>query len=225
MRFSVAGLIVMGVALVLVWLPQYQTLAWPVLLVGIGVSVVGTYYANRWIRPPLAEPTLAETLDKLPSRYVLFNHTAMVPHLLLTPRGLIAIKPKRYEGPVHYDANKGSWRGKFSLRRFYGTGMTAEGLGDPAAEVAQLVAQVEGWLQSHLPEIASEVPVQGIALFLPDKTELPVAESPLTLAKRDSLRDLVQELFGRGKPLNRHIYKQLLDGLEATVPAEIREAA
>lgn len=225
MRFSVAGLLVMGVALVLVWLPRYQGFAWPVLVVGIGISVVGTYYANRWIRPPLVEPTLKEALGKLPSRYVLFNHTAMVPHLLLTPRGLIAIQPKRYEGPVRYDPAKGEWRGKFSLRRFYGAGMTAETLGNPTKEAERLVATVRAWLGERLPELAEEIPVAAIALFLPEKTKLDVGDPPLPLAKAENLRDVAQELFGRGKPMNRQSYQRLLEALEAPLPDAIREAA
>ncbi|MDQ4076473.1 MAG: NERD domain-containing protein [Chloroflexota bacterium] len=224
-RFSVAGLLVMGVAFILVWWPAYAYLAWPLLLVGVTISMIGTYYVNRWLRPPLPEPVMEEAFQRFNARYVLFHHTGLVPHLLLTPKGLIVIKAKRYEGPVRYNAETEKWKGKFSIRRFYGHGLTAETLGDPAEEVRQLEEHVRAWLQLNLPDVAEQVPVEGIALFLPPKTEFHVADSPLPLAQPDTIKKVVQQLFSKRKPLPRAVYNRLRDALEAELPDDLEEAA
>lgn len=224
MRFSIAGLLILGFSFVLIW-TQFAPYAWPVLIVGMVVSTVGTYYANRWIRPPLAESVLAESMERLSGRYVLFNHTGIVPHLLLSPKGLIPIKAKRYEGPVQYDAASGKWRGKFSFRRFYGQGLTAETLGNPTEEVGELTAQVQAWLQSTLPDLAERIPVEGVALFLAPKVEMRVEEPPLALAQAETVREIVQDTFARQKPLPREIYKRLRAALEDELPDELKEAA
>ncbi|MGH2545244.1 MAG: nuclease-related domain-containing protein [Ardenticatenaceae bacterium] len=218
--FSLAGLLVMGVALVLVWTPRYVGYAWPVLIVGMFVALAGTYYVNRWMRPPLPEPVMKEAFGRLDARHVLFHHSHIAPHLLLTPRGLVAIKVKRYEGPVRYEPESGKWTGKFSLRRFYGHGLTAEGLGDPGAEARQLEQHVRGWLQLHLTDIADAIPIEVVILFLSPKTELLVKEPPFPLAQPETLRRVVGALFGKRKPLPRESYKRLRAALESEVPQD-----
>ncbi len=163
-RFSMAGLLLMSLSLVLIFLSNVSFLAWPVLVGGVVVAAVGSYYVNRWVRPPLPEPLLNEAFQRLDQRHLLFNHMGTVPHLLLTPKGLIAIKAKRYEGPVRYDAATDKWKGRISLRRFYGQGFTAEGLGKPAQEVAELRAALDEWLKKTVPEVAATIPVE-VALF------------------------------------------------------------
>ncbi len=224
MRFSVAGILILVLSFVLVW-TRFAVYSWPVLIVGMVISTVGTYYANRWIRPPLAEPVMKEALERLSGRYVLFNHSSVVPHLLLSPKGLVPIKVKRYEGPVRYHAAAGKWQGQFSFRRFYGQGLTAETLGNPTEEMTALTEQVRAWLQATLPDLAERIPVEGVALFLAPKVELGVEEPPFPLARPDTLREIVQDTFARQKPLPRDVYKRLRAELEGTLPDGLKEAA
>ena len=121
---SMIGFGIMLIALVVSWQqPDYLIVAWTGMFLGLAVAMLGTYHVNRWVRPPLAHNLLAESLDELSGRYMLFNYVDLIPHLLLTPKGLVAIKAKKYEGPVTYDPQKEEWQGKFSLWRVYTTGL------------------------------------------------------------------------------------------------------
>jgi hypothetical protein len=145
--------------------------------------------------------------------------------LMLTPKGLIAINVKRYEGPVGYDAQTKRWRGKFSLTRLYGRGLTAESLGDPSEELTRTRNAVLAWLQSRVPEIADEVPVEAVAFFINPKVELNVPNAPVPIAQQPSLKKVVQGFFAKEKPLSKETYSRLRSALEAEVPGELVKTA
>lgn len=223
---SLVGLVIMGVSLAISFRPAYSTPAWIAAFVGLAIASVGTYHVNRWVRPPLPEPFMEQTFkDRLDARHVLFNHFGVVPHLMLTPKGLIAIQVKRYEGPVSYDAQTKKWRGKVSIARLYGHGLTAEGLGDPSEELTRARNAVLAWLQRTVPEVADDVPVEAVAFFINPKTELNVAQAPIPIAQQGTLRKVVQGFFTKEKPLPKEVYNRLRSALEAEVSSGLVQAA
>ncbi|MBA3534314.1 MAG: NERD domain-containing protein [Ardenticatenales bacterium] len=223
--FSVAGVLIMAVALFISLQPESPLASWGFLgaLGGLAVASIGTYHVNRWLRPPLPEPLLEKTLERFDSRHVLFNHFPIhpVPHLLLTPKGLIPIKVKRYEGKVVYDKEKARWHSEYSLRmlyQLYFKGLTAEWLGNPTEEAAQAVNDVKSWLQVHLPDLAAAIPVEAVVLFLSSKAELHHAdEAPIPVTQPASLKKELQERFAEGNPLSKETYRRLRDALETGV--------
>lgn len=209
---SMVGFGIMLISLFVSWQPERALIAWVGMFIGLGIAMFGTYHVNRWVRPPLGQHVLAESLEKLSGRYFLFNHIAQIPHLLLTPRGLIAIKAKKYEGPVRYDAEKERWIGKFSLWRLYTTGLTAEGLGDPSEDITESRNDVLAWLETHAPDLADDIPVAGIALFTAPKVTLELPEEmPVPIAQPETIKEMVQKRFKREKPLRKQVYRQLRD--------------
>ena len=213
---SMVGFTIMLISFFVSWQPDRAFIAWVGMLIGLGIAMFGTYHVNRWLRPPLAHDVLAKSLEKISGRYFLFNHIGLIPHLLLTPKGLMAIKAKKYEGPVSYDPENERWIGKFSLWRLYTTGLTAEGLGDPSEEITKLRNDVLAWLQVHAPDLADDIPVAGIALFTAPKVTLNISdEPPIAIAQPDTIKQVVQKRFKREKPLRKNVYRQLRDLLIA----------
>lgn len=211
---TLGGGLLMVAALFLVRHESYGFLAWPLTLGGLGVAMLGTYHVNRWVRPPLAHRILSEALGRLDGRHFLFNYIGPIPHLLLTPKGIVAIHAKRYDGPARYDAATARWHGKFSIVRMYWQGLTAEGLGDPGEEVTQARRAVLHWLQLHLPDVAEQVPVEGVALFLAPSVTLDVPElPPVPLAQADSIKKVVQGLMENETSLPHTTYSRLRDQL------------
>lgn len=223
LRWSAVGIVAMFIALGAIWFPAYSNWAFPILFVGFTISLVGTYYINRWVRPPLPQEVLTKAFEELPSRYVLFNHFGPVPHLLLTPKGLVGIQAKRYEGPVRYDAAAGKWQSKFSFRRFYGRGLTAEGLGHPTEEAEQLEADLRAWLQANVPQVAEQVPVESVVLFVAPKTTLEVEEPPVPLSKPDSILTTIQRMQYHESNMPRKVYKQLRAALQANIAGAVED--
>lgn len=193
----------------------------PLLSVGLVVSLIGTYLINRWVRPPLPEPIINNTFQRSDNKHVLYHHIGPAAHLLLTPKGLLAVKVKRYEGPVFYDAKARRWRGRFSITRLYGHGLTAEGVGNPTAEVAQVKGTVEGWLRRKVPALADQVPVEVLPLFVAPKVDLDGAgAAPFPLARPETLKRQVQALLGKLPDLPYATYEALRTALDAELPKD-----
>lgn len=190
----------------------YALWAWLVSLAGLLLALFGTYNINRWARRPMPYVVLPQILDKLDSRYLLLNYSTIAPHLLLTPKGLIALRGKRYDGPVTYEAATQKWRGRVSLGKLYTQGLTAEGLGNPTEEAANLQEGVETWLKAH--EVAA--PVASIILFLSPTIAFAGDPLPVTVAVPDTLKKTVQEQFADLPLLPHDTYQQLQSLLETT---------
>lgn len=161
---SLLGFGILLAAIFLSFREQYATYAWFGAAAGLLVSLVGTYHVNRWVRPPIPEKILPKVLKRLDRRYFLYNYIGPVPHLLLTPSGLVAIVVKRYEGDVSCEDD--SWKGSFSIRRLYTRGLTAESLGNPTNDALQAREKIQAWLEREVPEHADEVPTDAVVLFL-----------------------------------------------------------
>lgn len=196
--------------------PTLAVVAWPVAIVGLLIATVGTYHVNRWVRPPRAHEALAEALKGLDNRHILYNYIGPVPHLLLSPRGLFALVVKRYDGPARYV--DGKWVGKFSLRRLYGQGLTAEGLGNPNKEIEDQTATVERWLQQELPEEAEKIPVAAVAVFINPAVQLDPGDNPAPIATIKTVKRALQRDFFPGiKQMPRDSYNALMQELDERV--------
>ncbi|HBY98060.1 MAG: NERD domain-containing protein [Ardenticatenaceae bacterium] len=192
--------------------PTLALVAWPVALVGLLIATVGTYHVNRWVRPPRAHEALAEALKGLDNRHILYNYLGPVPHLLLSPRGLFALAVKRYDGPARYV--DGKWVGKFSLRRLYGQGLTAEGLGNPNQEIEAQTAAVERWLRKELPDEAEKIPVASVAVFINPAVQLDAGDNPAPIATIKTVKRALQRDFFPGvKQMPRDAYNALMEEL------------
>ncbi|MCB0076301.1 MAG: hypothetical protein KDD73_02685 [Anaerolineales bacterium] len=220
MRLALAGVVLLIISAVLLFAVQNEMLAWIPLMLGVLVSGAGTYFINRWGREPLPEKRLPDALSFLGSWGVLLNHYGPVPHLLLTKRGLTILHSKQYEGEVRYDPKKSRWGSKFSLRRFYGQGMTAETVGNPTQEAEQLEAKVRAWLVDKVgADAPARIPVETILLFMPPKTTFAFDEAPIPVATPETIADRVKELYAKHSNLPRDLYSELRAALEAEVPA------
>lgn len=213
---SVIGLAIMLASVVLLFRSELGTPGLIVGLIGLGIASAGTYHINRWVRPPLPEVILPDLLRRLDARHVLFNHVdgLPTPHLLLTPNGLVAIAARRYEGPVRYDQEKGRWRGSFSLSRLYIRGLTAERLGDPTADLEARREAVNRWLAAEVPEIADQIPVEAMALFLASNSNIEGSDPAISVAQPKTVKRELRALINRHPALSRERYQRLRDTLE-----------
>lgn len=216
LAFSLTGLVIMGVGLFLLWQPAYSALALPTAMGGLIVASIGTYIINRWVRPPLPEQIISETLQRFDNRYFLLNYADGLPvrHLLLGPGGLLVIHAKRYEGVARYDGAGERWRGNLSLVKLYLRGLTAERLGDPTAALERDVEQTRAWLVEQLPAWAATVPIAGLVLFVSPKTTIEGDPAPIPVASPETLRKQVRALLKPQTPMPRERYMAIRESLE-----------
>jgi len=220
--FTLFGVACMVGAIFVSQTPENVIIAWAISLVGLTSALFGTYHINRWARRPVAQQSIGQALEKLDSRHLLTNYVGVVPHLLLTPKGVIGLRVKRYDGPVHYSAAAQKWQGKFSLGRLYMQGMTAEGLGDPTIEAQASTEKLKAWLAAN--DLA-DVPVTSVAYFLAPRVTLSGDPAPIPVTQPDSLKKSVQEQFADLPLLPHDRYDRVRHLLEAQAEGKNLTAA
>ena len=144
---SFAGLAVLVLGLVASLSPQWLLASFGCLFVGFLLSQLGIYNANRWVKEPRADQTLAKILKGFDDRYHLYNYVLRAPHVLLTPFGLCVINPKHQAGKVRCEGER--WRrdlGWKRILRLFGQ----EGLGNPTKEVKAEVEKLSKWASGQV---------------------------------------------------------------------------
>ncbi len=173
---TLAGLLALLAGLILSWI-RPEWLVPMVLSVGLGVilSVVGGFFADRYISPMAHHGALARALKGLDDRYALLQYVLPASHVLLEPGGCTVFVVKAQGGQVTCQ-KEGRWkhrqRGKF-FKQFAGQ----EGLGGPDVEAGHQAHRLERHLARHLPDV--EVPVRAAIVFVNPDVALDAAASPV----------------------------------------------
>ena len=124
---SLAGLGVLILGLVISFKFSHLILvAYGCLIVGFILSNIGIYLANRWVREPRADQSLAKALKGFDNQFSLYNYTLPAQHVLLMPSGVAHFLVKPQTGEISVDGNR--WRHKFNLGRLFRF-FVEEGLG------------------------------------------------------------------------------------------------
>ncbi|MBI3969006.1 MAG: hypothetical protein HY329_25480 [Chloroflexi bacterium] len=179
---TLAGLILMIVPLLLIYLQDQQNpnlslvaLVYIAFTFGFIIMSIGSYHQVRWGRSPREDERIVQSLKGLSHEYRLMSYVAGLPsHVLLSPGGIFVIEPR-------YNSGKITIRGQDYRRRFSPFmifGGSAEGrLGNPAGDAWRGAEQIKELLAQRLGmEVAAEVVVQPIVLFLMPKVTLDVAD-------------------------------------------------
>ncbi len=155
--------------------PEWFTLMLASMTLGIGLSIVGGFFADRYAGPLAHHDALAKALKGLDDQYTLLQYTLPASHVLLEPSGCTAFVVKAQGGQVTCQED-GRWkhrqRAKF-FRQFAGQ----EGLGAPHVEAEHQARKLERWLAKQLPDV--EVPVRGAIVFVNPDVTLDVAAPPV----------------------------------------------
>jgi hypothetical protein len=220
--FTLIGVACMVGAIFVSQTPENVIIAWLISLAGLTSALFGTYHINRWARRPVSHQSIGQALEKLDSRHLLMNHVGVVPHILLTPKGIIGIRVKRYEGPVQYSAETQKWQGKFSLGRLYMQGMTAENLGNPTADAQASTETIKAWLAANN---LNDVPVTTIAYFVAPRVIFSGDPAPIPLAQPETLRKSVQEQFADLPLLSHDSYDRVRQLMEEQAETKNLSAA
>jgi hypothetical protein len=177
---------------------------------GIGLSVVGGFFADRYASPLAHHDALARTLKGLDDSHALLQYVLPAPHVLLEPGGCTAFVVKAQGGQVTYD--DGRWkhrqRGKF-FRQFAGQ----EGLGLPHVEAEAQARKLERWLEAN--QLDADVPVRAAIVFVNPQVELDVVDSPAPAFYGKKVKAWLRGP-GRLKPLPDEVRRRLEEAAGAT---------
>jgi len=174
---------------------------------GMGLSIVGGFFADRYASPLAHHDALAGALKGLDNQYVLLQYTLPAPHVLLEPGGCTVLVVKAQGGQI--TCEDGRWkhrqRGKF-FRQFAGQ----EGLGVPHIEAENQTRKLKRHLANHLPDV--EVPVRAAIVFVNPDVTLDGAASPVPAFYGKKVKAWLRGP-GRLKPLPAALYREMAEAV------------
>ncbi len=210
---SIAGLLVLLVSFILsiFWTRESALIPlgmWLALMIGVGLSIVGGHYAERFEGPRAHYRSVREALKGLDNRYTLYQHVLPSPHVLLGPDGLTVLVVRSIPGEVTYENGRWKWRQRFKfLRSLAGQA----GLGVPEAEVEYELRQMARYLSKILPDVS--VPMRGVVLFTHPDVKLEVKDPPVPTLLARKFKDWLRGP-GAAKAMPVAVRRQL----EAALP-------
>jgi hypothetical protein len=212
---SLGGLLILLASVALsMWKPELSTLSTVILFAGGATSMMGIYYANRWVKRPRPEEILNQALKGLSDQHRLYHYTRLGDHLLLTPNGVVILETVNLEGQFTYQ--DGRWRQKLNLGRALRI-IVEERLGNPTASALQQMQKLYTYLHEGLSEEVN-IPMQALVVFTHPLAQVKVDKSPLPVVQPEKLAKKVPH---PGAKLPPEIYNHLRQRLDALLPTAI----
>jgi len=159
------------------------------MMIGLVLSQVGVYFANRWGKPPRIDERLSMGLKGLDDRYTLYHYVTPVPHLLTGPAGVWVISPQYQSGTIVYEKKGYKQQGVGIFSRIVGQ----EGLGRPDLEVQGRKEDFEKFLRKNLSEEGLPV-IESAIVFTNPKTTVQAQEAPIPTMHVEKLKDYVRRM-------------------------------
>ncbi len=205
---TLAGLLTLLAGLVISFVkPDWLVPVLTSVPLGVSLSVVGSFFADRYVGPLAHHDALARALKGLSNRNALLQYILPASHVLLEPGGLTVFIVKTQGGHVTYQ--DGRWkhrqRGKF-FRQFAGQ----EAVGVPDFEAERQMRKLERWLADQLPGV--EIPVRAAIVFVNPNVTLDAAASPVPAFYSKKVKAWLRGP-GRLKPLPAATRRQLAEAL------------
>lgn len=187
---SIGGLLLLlASVLIPLFLPTLSTLSAIIMVVGLGVSMVGIYYANRWVRKPRPEDRLEKVLKGLGDGYVLFHYPHLpADHILLSPAGVTVLETVNLGGVYSY--LDGKWKESMTIGRALRY-IVEEHLGDPSRAAGDSAEYVHRKLD-ELDGLSRSIPVKAVVVFTHPATKLEAKKPPVPVCLAEKLRKQVE---------------------------------
>lgn len=183
---SVGGLVLLLASVIVpLFLPAWANIAYIFMIVGMGVAMIGIYFANRWVRKPRPEESLAKALKSFDDQYRLYHYPALsCDHLLLTPNGVVILDTVNLAGKFSYQ--QGEWKEAMNLGRALRY-FVEERVGNPIQSSKQVEAELK---ELFLKEFGSDIsiPIKPVVVFTHPGVNLEIKDPPISICKIDKLK-------------------------------------
>ncbi len=188
---------------------QMVAVSYAALIVGMLLSSIGIYLADKWVQEPRADQALAQALKGFDDRYHLYNHVLPVEHVLVSPFGVTVFTIKRQADRVIY--RNGKWQHQQNILKRLQS-LSREKLGDPIRQIEEEVQKMKGFLQQHLGDV--DIPVDGAVVFVNPKVELDLEGAPAEVLHVKKLKAYLRRKNKQERRLPEETYRQLVELLD-----------
>jgi len=187
---SIGGLIILLASVLLpIFVPGTATFSVILMIAGFALSMVGIYYANRWIRKPRPEDRLEKVLKGLDDKYILFHYPHLpTDHIVLSPAGVTVLETVNIDGMYTY--LDGKWKESMTIGRALRY-IVEEHLGDPTRAASDSAGFIKAKLDA-LAGISNPVPVKAVVVFTHPATRLDLKNPPIPAIMAEKLRKQVE---------------------------------
>jgi len=176
-------------SLVLSFMTDYVVLAYVALLVGFAFAMVGSYLANKWVKPPRADQVLEKALKGFDNKHHLYNYLLPAEHVLLAPSGVLVLKTKYHDGEI--TCKNGKWNRAWKWTRLFGS-LAQEPLGDPLAELKLEMHKMRQLITPAL-ENAANIPIDGYVVFTDPRAQLSLDDPAAPVLPANELKDTLRK--------------------------------
>jgi hypothetical protein len=207
---SVGGLVLLLASVVVpLFLPAWAGVAYMFMIAGMGVAMIGIYFANRWVRKPRPEESLAKALKSFDDQYRLYHYPSLpCDHLLLIPAGVVVLETINLAGKFSYQ--QGRWKEAMNMGRALRY-IVEERVGDPIKSAKQVEEELkELFLKEFGPDLS--IPIKPVVVFTHPAVNLDIKDAPIPICKVDKLKKQVTISAPRLVP---ELYKKLSSFLES----------
>jgi hypothetical protein len=184
---SIGGLILLLASVVMpMFLQKAASLAFVVMVVGLGTAMVGIFYANRWVRKPRPEERLDTLLKGLADSHHLYHYPDLpTDHVLLTPNGVVLLETISLAGVFSY--KDGRWREAMTIGRALRF-IVEEHVGDPIKSVLR----TENVLREQLAKVVdATVPIKSLVVFSHPNAVLEIEKPSIPVVMVEKLKKQV----------------------------------
>jgi hypothetical protein len=183
---SIGGLLILLASVMLpVFVEGTSVLAAVLMVLGLGLAMVGIYYANRWVRKPRPEDRLEKVLKGLSEKYVIFHYPHLPSdHILLTPAGVIVIETVNIDGDYLY--KDGKWKESMTIGRAIRY-IVEEHLGDPSRAAKESAQNIQAQL-NQIEGLTESIPVKPVVVFTHPLARLELVNPPVPVMKVEKFR-------------------------------------
>lgn len=180
--------------------------------VALALTLVSVRMTNHWARKPYPEEVFDESVKGLSRKSILYHYYHFpARHVLIAPQGVFAIVTRWHDGKFSVDdedqwkTHKNAFLRVFSLMRM-------DGIGNPTDEARQAAEHV----QEQLAEIAPDVEVQPLILFINSNADLEIGDVSVPVLYADD--KVKPNLTDHLRSLNKQTDSKNKGNQKATLP-------
>ncbi|MDR3577363.1 MAG: nuclease-related domain-containing protein [Anaerolineaceae bacterium] len=206
---SLGGMLLMvGCAGYSIFRPDLSKILIVGIVVGAGISMVGIYFANRWVKKPRPEASLDGALKNLSEGYRIYHYPAFpCDHILLTPSGVVLLETVNLDGVFIY--KDGHWKEKMSIGRAMRY-IVEEYLGNPIKSVQSGAQLLRDRLKNEL-TVDGKVPVTPLVVFTHPHALIEIHDAPIPVIPVIKLKKQIPSNLPKMSPELYQEVQALLD--------------
>ena len=185
--------------------PLYIWATITLLAVGFIAATISSNMVNHWVKEPRPDQFFVKALKGLDNRYVLFNYTSAIPHVLLSQNTIYALMPKLTDGEISVTERK--WRRKFKasrLLRFFGE----EGLGNPTVEAEHQQQKLTQLVHNNITN-GDDLTIETLIIFTDPNAQLTLENPTMPVVPGKQLKKYLRQ-ESQAAEINREQRQQLI---------------